>query len=176
MEDKIVRWRGLDPGSTEHCQIVSTAVETLVRSTIITTSYGLFYSIALDEHSLVKTVRLERTDGAALDLLADGAGNWTDASAGPLTALKDCLDVDIWPTPLTNSLPLWRSEWTTGTPQSFAMAWIDADAMTVRRSEQIYTLLDDTHVRFQSDDFERVIEIDADRLVVDYPGLFERIA
>lgn len=71
---------------------------------------------------------------------------------------------------------MWRCTFTIGKPQRFAMAWIDADAMTVRRSEQVYTLLDATHVRFQSKDFERVIEIDADRLVVDYPGLFERLA
>ena len=176
MLNKAVRWRGVDPVSLEHCQIVSTPFDRHVRGTIITASYGLFYRIALDELGLVRTVRVERTDGAVLDLSADGAGNWTDAAAKPMVTLASCLDVDIWPTPLTNSLPLWRRAFTIGKPQSFAMAWIDADAMTVRRSEQIYTLLDDTHVRFQSEDFERVIEIDADRLVVNYPGLFERLA
>jgi len=176
MIDQAIRWRGLDPVSLEHCQIVSTPFDRHVRGTIITASYGLFYHITLDENGLVQTVRVERTDGAVLDLSADGAGNWTDAAAEPMATLAGCRDVDIWPTPMTNSLPLWRAEWTIGTPQRFAMAWIDADAMTVRRSEQIYTLLDDTHVRFQSADFERVIEIDADRLVVDYPGLFERLA
>ena len=176
MVDQSMRWRGLDPVSLEHCHIVSTTAGTRVRGTIIAASYGLFYRIALDERGLVRTVRVERTDGAVLDLSADGAGNWTNAAAEPMATLAGCRDVDIWPTPMTNSLPLWRAEWTIGTPQRFAMAWIDADAMTVRRSEQIYTLLDDTHVRFQSADFERVIEIDADRLVVDYPGLFERLA
>ena len=54
------------------------------------------------------------------------------------------------------------------------MAWIDADEMTVRRTEQVYTRLDASHFRFQSADFERVLEVDADYLVVSYPGLFER--
>ena len=173
--DRTIRWRGLDPVTLEHCQIVSTPRDRHIRGTTISASYGLFYHITLDGRGLVRTVRVERTDGAALELLSDGAGKWSDAAAGPMAALVGCLDVDIWPTPLTNSLPLWRCEWTMGMPQGFAMAWIDADAMTVRRSEQIYTLLDDTHVRFQSEDFERVITIDADRLVVDYPGLFERM-
>lgn len=97
--DKTVRWQCLDPVTLEHCQIVSTAGDTHVRGTIITASYGLFYRIAVDESGLAKTVRVERTDGAVLDLLADGAGNWTDAQAQPLTALKGCLDVDIWPNP-----------------------------------------------------------------------------
>jgi len=56
------------------------------------------------------------------------------------------------------------------------MAWIDADAMSVQRHEQIYTRLDDTRFRFQSvgDGFERIITVDADGLVFDYPGLFVR--
>jgi hypothetical protein len=54
------------------------------------------------------------------------------------------------------------------------MAWIDADEMTVTRSEQLYTKLNDTHFRFQSSDFERVLQVDGDDLVIDYPGLFTR--
>ena len=122
MIDQAIRWRGLDPVSLEHCQIVSTPFDRHVRGTIITASYGLFYHITLDENGLVQTVRVERTDGAVLDLSADGAGNWTDAAAEPMATLAGCRDVDIWPTPMTNSLPLWRAEWTIGTPQRFAMA------------------------------------------------------
>ena len=102
-------------------------------------------------------------------------GNWSDDRAEPLPDLRGCTDIDIWPTPLTNSLPIWRCQWIIGQPQRFAMAWIDGDEMTVRRSEQVYTKLDATHFRFQSADFERVLELDADGLVVTYPDLFERV-
>ena len=164
--NRTIRWRGLDPASLEHCHVISTARDTRIRGTIITPDYGLFYRIKLDDREHVRTVKLERTDGA---------GDWSDDRAEPLPALRHCLDIDIWPTPLTNSLPLWRCQWTIGQPQRFAMAWIDGDAMTVRRSEQIYTQLDATHFRFQGDEgFERVIAVDADFLVVDYPGLFAR--
>jgi hypothetical protein len=56
------------------------------------------------------------------------------------------------------------------------MAWIDADDLIVVPDEQIYTRLDDNHFRYQAADgsFERVIETDADGLVVSYPGLFVR--
>lgn len=172
--DRSIRWRGLDPASLEHCHVISTERDTRSRGTIITPTYGLFYRIKLDDTERVRTVRLERTDGAVMELFSDGAGNWSDDRAEPLSALKNCLDIDIWPTPLTNSLPLWRCQFTLGEPQRFAMAWIDADTMTIKRSEQVYTRLDPSHVRFQSADFERVLEIDADMLVVDYPGLFVR--
>ena len=170
--DRSIRWRGLDPVTLEHCHVISTERDTRIRGTTITPGYGLFYRIRLDDTERVRTVRLERTDGAVLELFSDGAGNWSDDRAEPLAALKGCLDIDIWPTPLTNSLPFWRCQWTLDEPQRFAMAWIDGDEMTVRRSEQIYTRLDATHFRFQSADFERVLEVDADLLVVDYPGLF----
>jgi hypothetical protein len=173
--DRSVRWRGLDPATTEHCHVISTERDTRIRGAIITPTYGLFYRIKLDDTEHVRTLRIERTDGKVLELFSDGAGNWSDDRAEPLSALAGCVDIDIWPTPLTNSLPIWRSQWTIGTPQRFAMAWIDGDEMTVRRSEQVYTKLDATHFRFQSADFERVLELDADGLVVTYPDLFERV-
>ena len=174
--DRTIRWRGLDPVTLEHCHVISTARDTRIRGTIVTPDYGLFYRIKLDDAERVRTVRVERTDGKVLELFSDGAGNWSDDRAEPLPALRHCLDIDLWPTPLTNSLPLWRCQWTIGEPQRFAMAWIDGDEMTVRRDEQIYTRLDDTHFRFQSaSGFERVLEVDADLLVVEYPGLFERM-
>ena len=172
--DRSIRWRGLDPASLEHCHVISTERDTRIRGAIITPAYGLFYRIKLDDTERVRTVKLERTDGAILELFSDGAGNWSDDRAEPLPALKGCTDIDIWPTPLTNSLPLWRCAWLIDQPQRFAMAWIDADEMTVRRSEQVYTQIDASQFRFQSADFERVLDVDADYLVVRYPGLFDR--
>jgi hypothetical protein len=173
--DRTIRWRGLDPVTVEHCHVVSTERDTRIRGTIIAPAYGVFYRIKLDDREHVRTVRLERTDGAVLELFSDGAGNWSDDRAEPLAPLRNCVDIDIWPTPLTNSLPLWRTEWTVNQPQRLAMAWIDADEMTVKRSEQVYTKFDETHFRFQSADFECVLEVDADMLVMNYPGLFARI-
>ena len=174
--DRSVRWRGLDPATLEHCHVTASARDTRIRSAIITPSFGLFYRIKLDETGHVRTVRLERTDGLGLELFSDGAGNWSNDRAEPLPALRGCIDIDISVTPLTNSLPLWRCDWTIDQPQRFVMSWIDADAMTVRRDEQIYTRLDETRFRYQSGSgsFERIITVDGDGLVLDYPDLFAR--
>jgi hypothetical protein len=173
--DRTIRWRGLDPVTLEHCNVVANGRDTRVRGAIITPDYGLFYRLKLDENGHLRTARLERTDGIVLELFSDGAGNWSDDRAEPLPDLRGCIDIDIWPTPLTNSLPLWRSNWVEGQPQKFGMAWVDSDEMTVRRDIQIYTQLDGNHFRFQgAEGFERVLEVDDDGLVVTYPGLFER--
>jgi hypothetical protein len=173
--DRTVRWRGLDPQTLEHCHVISNERDTRVRGTIVTPDYGLFYRLKLDDSERVRTARIERTDGRVLELFSDGAGSWTDDRAEPLSHLRGCIDIDLWPTPLTNSLPLWRAHWEIGQPQRFAMAWIDGDEMTVRRDEQSYTQLDATHFRFQNaDGFDRVLEVDDALLVVKYPKLFER--
>ena len=174
--DRSVRWRGFDPDKLEHCHVTASASDTRIRSTIITPDYGLFYRIRLDEAGHVRTLRLERTGGPVFELFSDSAGNWSDDRAEPLPALRGCIDIDISATPLTNSLPLWRCDWIIDQPQRFAMSWIDADAMTVRRDEQIYTRLAETRFRYQSADggFERIITVDGDGLVLDYPGLFSR--
>ena len=174
--DRSIRWRGLEAQSIEHAHVVATPRDTRVRSTLITPDYGLFYRIKLDEADRVRTLRIERTDGKLLELFCDGAANWSDDRAEPIPALRGCVDIDISAPPLTNSLPIWRCDWVVGQPQRFAMAWIDTDTLAVRRDEQIYTRLDDTHFRYQSveSSFERVLEVDSDGLVLDYPGLFAR--
>lgn len=167
-----IRWRGLDLETLEHCHIIDGRT-THIRGTVIGPDFGLFYRLKLDENGHTRMVRVERADGKTLELFCDGAGGWSDDRAEPIPELRGCVDVDIWPTPLTNSLPIWRTEWT-DQPIRFAMAWIDATDMSFRRSEQVYTRLDATHFRYQSGDFERVLELDGDGLVVTYPGLFER--
>lgn len=169
--NRSIRWRGLELETIEHCHIISNSRDTRIRSAIIGPDFGLFYRLKLDEHARVRTLKIERADGRGIELFSDGAGGWSDDRAEPISALRGCMDVDIWPTPLTNSLPIWRHDFT-DQPTRFAMAWIDALTLEVRRSEQIYTRLDETHYRYQSADFEAVLEVDADGLVVDYPALF----
>lgn len=173
--NRSIRWQGLDLKTIEHAHIVANGRDTRVRGAIIGPDFGLFYRLKLDENGHTRTVKIERADGKVLELFADGAGGWSDDRAEPIPALRGCVDVDIWPTPLTNSLPIWRTDWT-DQPVRFAMAWIDASEMSVKRSEQVYTKLNDTHFRYQSGDFERNIKVDDDGLAVLYPGLFERVA
>jgi uncharacterized protein len=170
--DLPIRWQGLDLKTIEHAHIVD-GRNTFIRGTIIGRYFGLFYRIKLDENGHTRSVRIERADGRTLELFADGAGGWSDDRAEPIAALRGALDVDIWPTPMTNSLPIWRTDWT-DQPQRFAMAWIDATTFDYRREEQIYTRLDAHRFRFQSADFEAVLETDANGLVTTYPGLFVR--
>lgn len=174
--NRAIRWQGLELETIEHTHVIANGRDTRVRGTIIGPDFGLFYRLKLDENGHTRTVKIERTDGKQLELFADGAGGWSDDRAEPISALRGCVDVDIWPTPLTNSLPIWRGDWQDEQPIRFAMVWIDATDLSVKRSEQVYTRLGGDRFRFQSGDFEAELVADEDGFVVDYPGLFARSA
>ena len=174
MFNRSVRWKGLDLKTVEHCHVVANGRDTRIRGAVIGPDFGLFYRLKLDENGHTRTVRIERADGKVLELFADGAGGWSDDRAEPIAALRGCLDVDIWPTPMTNSLPIWRTDWQDNQPVRFAMVWIDATDLSSKRSEQVYTRVDARHFRYQSADFEAMLELDDDGIVTHYPGLFIR--
>jgi hypothetical protein len=168
------RWSGVDPQAIEHCHIIANGRDTRIRGAIVGPDFGLFYRIKLDEELHTRTLKIERADGKSLELFCDGAGAWSDDRAEPIPELKGCIDVDIWPTPMTNSLPIWRTDWSDGEATSFSVVWVDATSMTVCRAEQVYARIDQSHFRFQSEDFEAVLEVDGDGVLINYPGLFSR--
>lgn len=174
MLNRSVRWQGIDLKTVEHCHVVANGRDTRIRGAVVGPDFGLFYRLKLDENGHTRTVRIERADGKVLELFADGAGNWSDDRAEPIPALRGCVDVDIWPTPMTNSLPIWRTDWQDNQAVQFAMAWIDATNFSFKRSEQFYTRMDAQRFRFQSGDFEAMLELDEHGLVTQYPGLFTR--
>jgi len=132
--DRSVRWRGFDPDKLEHCHVTSSARDTRIRSAIITPTFGLFYRLKLDEAGQVRTVRLERTDGAVLELFSDGAGNWSDDRAEPLPELRGCIDVDISASSGTMiALPLSRRSTSDAVPASNAQVCLLAPPERCRR-------------------------------------------
>jgi hypothetical protein len=121
---------------------------------------------------------LAEPDGARrLELTADGSGSWrVDGRA--MTSLDGCLDVDLWPTPFTNSLPIRRLELRTGEAAEIRVAWVAAPELEVSARAQRYARVGATSFRFESldDGFAVELTVDEHGLVLLYPGLFRRIA
>lgn len=120
------------------------------------------------------------TDSATrrLKLRTDGEGHWSDGDGHALDKLDGCLDIDIWPTPFTNSFPIRREALSLGERREFRMAWVAAPALTVQPQAQAYTRLAERLYRFESLDgsgFEVNLPVDEDGVVLDYPGLFRRV-
>ena len=110
-------------------------------------------------------------------LLSDGSGGWTDGSVKP-SSLKGAIDVDIFPTPLTNTIPIRRLNLGAGQSADIIAAYITLPEMTVAADPQRYTCIEPLRTyRFESldSDFKCEIEVDKDGLVVSYLGLFRRM-
>jgi hypothetical protein len=115
----------------------------------------------------------------SLRLRTDGDGQWRHADGAAIDALKGCLDIDIWPTPFTNTFPIRRTPIAVGQRREFCMAWIHAPDLTVQPRRQAYTRLDERIYLFEAldgDGFQARLVVDDDAVVLDYPGLFQRIA
>jgi hypothetical protein len=114
----------------------------------------------------------------SLRLRTDGQGHWRDGGDRSIDALDGCMDVDIWPTPFTNSFPIRREPMALGERRQFVTAWIFAPDLTVHPQPQAYTRLADRLYLFESLDgsnFRAELSVDKDGIVLDYTDLFRRL-
>jgi uncharacterized protein len=126
-----------------------------------------------DAELVVATKRFNRS----LSLQTDGQGQWR-RDGRTIDDLNGCLDIDIWPTPFTNSFPIRREPMAVGERREFRMAWIFAPTLTVQAQPQAYTRLADRLYLFENLDgsgFKAKLPVDEDGIVLDYPELFRRV-
>jgi len=146
------------------------------------------YAIGCDAFWRTRRVRVHLTSAQRADIIlrSDGNGHWKDGCRELLPALDGCRDVDISATPFTNTLPIKRLALRPGESADLVVVFVDIPTMTVQPVRQRYTCLD-RHAsgalyRFESmpydalpDGFMADLQVDADGLVLDYPGSFNRI-
>jgi hypothetical protein len=127
-----------------------------------------------DAELMLATARFTRS----LSLQTDGQGHWRHRDGQAIDNLDGCLDVDIWPTPFTNSFPILREPMRVGERRQFRMAWIFGPDLTVHAQAQAYTRLADRLYLFENLDgsgFRAELPVDEDGIVLDYPDLFRRV-
>ena len=145
------------------------------------------YEIRCDLQWRVRAIHLSPLDDSprSLHFFTDGAGNWTAKNGEALPLLNGCLDVDISATPFTNTLPIRRLALQSGSSATLSMVYIRIPQMEVEVTQQRYTCLDTTssggRYRFESlmngiSHFTAELPVDQHGLVLDYPGLFRRVA
>jgi uncharacterized protein len=115
-----------------------------------------------------------------VELLSDGEGNWATYDGRAVTYLEGCEYVDIAETPFTNTLPIRRLGLAPGESADICVAYFDGTDLQPWPEPQRYTCLERNVLgglyRFLSLDggFSADLPVDAEGLVVDYPGLFKR--
>jgi len=143
--------------------------------------FRLTYQLRWDDRGLLRRADLQARKGSnvrSLSMSVDDGGRWLGEHGEHLNHLDGCADIDIWPTPLTNSFPIWRGQLQIGERREFRMAWVSAPDLTVAAKAQAYTRLEDRLYLFESLDgsgFTARLPVDEDEFVIDYPGLFSRV-
>ena len=143
--------------------------------------FRLGYRLLWDDAWRLREAQLEATtqqQHRTLGLHSDGQGHWRDGAGMPLADLAGCIDIDIWPTPFTNSFPIRREPMAVGERREFRMAWVFAPDLTVQPQAQAYTRLGERRYLFENLDgsgFQAELPVDDDGVVIDYAGLFRRV-
>jgi hypothetical protein len=171
-------WPGL-----EHCRVrVDTGgveVDGLVIA-LDTRPIRLHYRIRCDPNWTVRRLDIAEADsGTELAFVSDGAGHWADDAGRALPELDGCVDVDLTATPFTNTLPIRRLDLWPGEARDLQMLYVLVPEMQVRATQQRYTCLARSETgglyRYESGSFAVDLPIDADGIVIDYPGYWRRI-
>jgi hypothetical protein len=176
------RWRPAEGDGLEHLDLRPADGMVVAGGVIIGARgglpYGVRYRIVCDAGWATRAVDIEATDGRGLHLAADGAGRWSDGDGRRLVAFDGCIDVDLAGSPFTNTLPIRRLDLT---PEHGAvelrMLYVPFRSFAPAVDEQRYRCLAPGRYRYEAVDrsFAADLTVDADGLVIDYPGLFRRV-
>jgi hypothetical protein len=142
--------------------------------------FEMSYEIEWDARWHVRLVLIStRIQGEVrtLRLRSDGEGGWQDTDGAEFKALAGCLDVDIWPTPFTNTLPIRRLDLRVHESSEIKVGYIEAPGLTASAVGQTYTRLAKDRFLFEAEEgnFRVELPVDGDGVVLDYPGLFQRL-
>ncbi len=183
------RWAAWDGRGLEHLRLHVGPGSVRADSVILAVGadgrpYRARYRIECDGGWTLRRARIELLEEPArgLDLRADGRGRWTDGATGAPLPLDGCVDVDIYPSPFTNTLPMQRlAGAVVGRPRVIDAAWVVLPELTAQVARQEYTLLArgaaGARWRFRAldSDFTAELDVDRDGLVRDYPDIARRV-
>ncbi len=184
--EREVVWAPWEGPGLEHLRLVASGSGVVANGLVIGLEAGrpfrIGYEVRCDgrwrmREVLVATPESERP---VLELLADGEGRWKRRGGEPLPELDGCIDVDISATPFTNTLPIRRLGLEPGESEVLAVTYIRIPESLVGPERQRYGCLeaqaDGGLYRFEAlpSGFTAELPVDADGLVIDYPGLFRR--
>ena len=177
------RWQDWSRTGIEHLILTEGLDHIVAQGVVLSTAeaspFAATYRIECDTYWRVKAIRTAVIGvDAEVDLYSDGRGRWRDGSGRALPDLDGAIDVDLSITPFTNTLPIRRLELAEGHRAEIRAVYVRFPDLIVTVDRQRYTCLKKgRQYRYESvdSDFVRDIDVDADGLVVTYPGLFRRI-
>jgi len=184
--EREVMWAPWEGPGLEHLRLVTSDGGVVANGLVIGLEAGrpfrISYEIRCDGRWRVREVRVATPDSErpVIELLANGEGRWNGRGGEPLPELDGCIDVDISATPFTNTLPIRRLGLEPGESEELVVTYVRVPELLVGAERQRYGCLeaqvDGGLYRLEAlpSGFTAELPVDADGLVIDYPGLFRR--
>ncbi len=180
-----VMWSAWDGPGLGHLRLVvrdsGVVADSLVLGVAEEHPFRLAFEVRCDAYWRVRYARVGVPDEPSkVELLSDGEGTWATPDGRTVKYLEGCEYVDISETPFTNTLPIRRLGLAPGNSADIFVAYFDGTELQPWPEPQRYTCFQKGEgsglYRFLSLDggFTADLPVDADGLVVDYPGLFRR--
>lgn len=180
-----VMWSAWEEPGLEHLRLVVRDSGVIADGLVVGVADGrpfrLAYEVRCDAYWRVRATRVGVPgEHPKVELLSDGEGNWTGPDGQPVLYLDGCEYVDVSVTPFTNTLPIRRLDLAPGESAEIAVAYFEGTELQPWPEPQRYSCLEKDNggglYRFESLDggFSAELPVDADGLVLDYPGLFRR--
>jgi hypothetical protein len=174
MTTRRVAWRRDKVETDEHCTLTLRDGGLSLVGTVLGAEGGvpvrIEYRVLADGSGMTTAAHVRDLRGfeqRAITLERDPKGNWrVDGEA--VRALKSCTDVDLGCSPSTNTLPIRRLRLGIGASKTIQAAWLRFPELTVVKTAQTYTRLDEFAYRYASGTFEAELTVDDDGLVAAY--------
>ncbi len=175
MATRRVSWRRSDETRAEElCTISVRDAGLSLVGTILGADGGLptriEYRVLTDAAGATTAVHVRDLRGFAqrtLALARDAKGNWV-VDGEPDRALKGCTDVDLGCSPSTNMLPVRRLHLGVGSSKTIRAARVAFPELSIEKTAQTYTRLDEYTYRYASAGFEAELIVDDDGVVAQY--------
>lgn len=174
-------WRHLESDGHELVRVDFTPTLIDVTARVIGHSDGkafaLDYALELDTDWQLLRADLRLLDGHHLCLRRSEAGHWLNGYEVRLPALDGAVDIDIFATPFTNSLPINRKKLAVGEAAEADVIYIaDLDLNPTMAQQKYLRVRDDAYAyESKTTGFKTQFDVDAHGYVRTYPDLFERI-
>jgi hypothetical protein len=185
--ERNIMWALWNEPGLEHLHLLQENDSIIIDSVIIGidnhTPFRLWYEMVCDTNWKVRELGLISLSdkGKNIKIQVNAEGRWSTISGEVLPQLDGCIDVDISVTPFTNTLPIRRLALSPGQSAELLVAYVAAPALELKPAKQRYTCLElnpqGAVYRYEGLEtgFSRELQVDADGLVIDYPGIWRRV-
>jgi uncharacterized protein len=180
-EEKSIVWRRLDVPGHEYARISSNQSGVQINGTAILVFGSAFckldYAIKCRADWRTEAVKVSGFVGEKIidiDIAVDEKNIWK-LNGDEVSEVRDCLDIDLNFSPLTNTLPIRRLKLAVGKKSTVRAAWLRFPGFQLESLEQSYERTSETIYHYESAGgrFTTDIEVDYSGLAVKYPNFWQ---